>query len=86
MTISTHTELTQGQQRTAAARATRTRQANEKAAARLRDAGFVVVPPESVRKMAGVIAESSTLEVDYVRGFGDALKAMAEVSDVLGCR
>lgn len=85
MTISTD-DLTPGQRRTAAARATRAVQANTKAAARLRSAGYVVLTRHQVLAMAESVARSTgstppKFMEDWARGFGEALKAIADVSD-----
>lgn len=85
MTI-TEKEMTPGQRRTAAARATRARQADDKAADRLRAAGYVVVSGAAIRAMAQSIASSdqgTPEQRTFVRAFGEGLKAVVEVSDTI---
>lgn len=87
MTISelpqTSPDLTPGQQRTAKARAARAAQANERKAAQLRAAGFIVVPERSIPAVLAPLRGDGAPDLSWERGFRAGVTAVCEVSGAL---
>lgn len=81
MTINEAQELTPGQRRTAAARATRAEQANAKAAARLREAGYVVISAQALGELMGAFGTRAL--TPWASGYLEGVAAVAEVSQRL---